>query len=97
MMAMAGLFWAWWFDKPIVAVIRGYCLGGGLLTALAADIRIASDDSQFGVPAARLGLGYALRAAPAVIRRVGLLVVAKAGSVAQPERAAAHALKRSPA
>jgi enoyl-CoA hydratase/carnithine racemase len=45
-------------DKPIVAMIRGYCIGGGLITALQADIRIASDDSQFGVPAARLGLGY---------------------------------------
>ena len=46
------------FDKPIVAMIRGYCIGGGLNTALAADLRIASDDSQFGIPAARLGLGY---------------------------------------
>ena len=45
-------------DKPIIAMIRGYCIGGGLITALQADIRIASDDSQFGVPAARLGLGY---------------------------------------
>ncbi|MGY6501767.1 MAG: enoyl-CoA hydratase [Acidimicrobiales bacterium] len=44
--------------KPIIAMIRGYCIGGGLLTALNADIRIASEDSQFGVPAARLGLGY---------------------------------------
>src|SRR6266496_971839 len=39
-------------------MIRGFCMGGGLLVALEADIRIASDDSQFGVPAARLGLGY---------------------------------------
>ena len=45
-------------DKPLIAMIRGYCMGGGLLTALRADLRIASDDSQFGVPAARLGLGY---------------------------------------
>src|SRR5215831_15134779 len=43
-------------DKPVIAMIRGYCLGQGLLTAVRADIRIASDDSQFGVPAARLGL-----------------------------------------
>jgi enoyl-CoA hydratase len=46
--------------KPIIAMVRGYCIGGGLLTALQADIRIASDDSTFGVPAARLGLGYGL-------------------------------------
>ena len=45
-------------DKPVIAMIRGFCMGGGLLTALQADIRIAADDSQFGVPAARLGLGY---------------------------------------
>lgn len=45
-------------EKPVIAMIRGFCLGGGLLTALQADIRIAADDSQFGVPAARLGLGY---------------------------------------
>jgi enoyl-CoA hydratase len=53
--------WGSWrtVDKPIIAMIRGYCIGGGLLTAMKADIRIASDDSQFGVPAAKLGLGYA--------------------------------------
>ncbi len=45
-------------DKPLIAMIQGYCMGGGLLTALRADLRIASEDSQFGVPAARLGLGY---------------------------------------
>ena len=44
-------------EKPVIAMIRGYCLGQGLLTAVRADIRIASDDSQFGIPAARLGLG----------------------------------------
>ncbi len=37
-------------DKPVIAMIRGFCIGGGLLTALQADIRIATDDSQFGVP-----------------------------------------------
>lgn len=53
--------WASWrtVDKPLIAMIRGYCIGGGLLTAMQADIRIAADDSQFGVPAAKLGLGYA--------------------------------------
>jgi enoyl-CoA hydratase len=50
--AFAGL------SKPLVAMIRGFCMGGGLATALQADIRIAADDGQFGVPAARLGLGY---------------------------------------
>ena len=55
--------WGSWrtVDKPIIAMIRGYCIGGGLLTAMKADIRIASDDSQFGVPAAKLGLGLRVR------------------------------------
>jgi enoyl-CoA hydratase/carnithine racemase len=44
--------------KPLIAMIRGYCIGGGMSTALAADIRFASEDSQFGIPAARLGLSY---------------------------------------
>lgn len=45
-------------EKPIIAMIRGYCLGGGLATALNADIRVATEGSRFGIPAARLGLGY---------------------------------------
>ena len=47
------------FPKPLVALIEGYCIGGGLATALAADVRFATPDSKFGIPAARLGLGYA--------------------------------------
>lgn len=46
------------FDKPIIAMIQGFCVGGGLATALGADIRIAAEGSQFGIPAAKLGLGY---------------------------------------
>jgi len=57
--AAVGHAWAS-LDKPVIAMIRGYCMGGGLLTALHADIRIAADDSQFGIPAGRLGLGYGL-------------------------------------
>jgi enoyl-CoA hydratase/carnithine racemase len=62
-----------WSDvgKPIVAKIQGYCLGGGLLTAMAADIRIASADSQFGVPAARLGLGYSFAGTAQLMDLVG--------------------------
>ena len=45
-------------DKPLIAKIRGFCMGGGLATALQADIRITADDGQFAIPAARLGLGY---------------------------------------
>ena len=45
-------------EKPFIAQIRGFCMGGGLGIALAADIRIASEDAQFGVPAARLSIAY---------------------------------------
>ena len=44
---------------PTIAMIEGYCIGGGLGVALCCDLRIASDNSRFGVPAAKLGLGYA--------------------------------------
>jgi len=50
--------WLAKIDKPLIAMIQGYCIGGGLATALAADIRFATPDSSFGIPAARLGLGY---------------------------------------
>lgn len=44
--------------KPTIAMIRGYCIGGGLDLALRTDLRIAAEDARFGVPAVRLGLGY---------------------------------------
>ena len=46
------------FPKPTIAMIRGYCIGGGVGLALCCDLRICSDNSRFGVPAAKLGLGY---------------------------------------
>ena len=44
--------------KPTIAMIQGYCIGGGVGTALACDLRIAAEGSRFGIPAAKLGLGY---------------------------------------
>lgn len=44
--------------KPTIAMIRGYCIGGGTAVAVGCDIRIAAEKSRFGVPAAKLGLGY---------------------------------------
>ena len=46
------------FDKPVIAMIRGYCLGGGLNIANHCDLRIAAEDARFGIPAAKMGLGY---------------------------------------
>jgi enoyl-CoA hydratase len=45
--------------KPTIAMIRGYCLGGGMAIALNCDIRISTEDASFGIPAAKLGIGYA--------------------------------------
>src|SRR3954462_9945472 len=47
------------FPKPVIAMIRGYCIGGGMGLASCCDIRIATEGSKFAVPAAKLGLGYA--------------------------------------
>jgi enoyl-CoA hydratase len=70
--AQAAVAAAWTgMDKPVIAMIRGFCIGGGLLTAMQADIRIASDDSQFGIPAARLGLGYGFSGVTALMNLIG--------------------------
>ena len=60
------------FEKPFIAKIRGFCMGGGLLTALHADLRIAAEDAQFAVPAVRLGVGYGYGGVKALTDVVGL-------------------------
>lgn len=46
------------FPKPSIAVVKGYCIGGGLALAVGCDLRICTDRSSFAIPAAKLGLGY---------------------------------------
>jgi enoyl-CoA hydratase len=46
------------FPKPTIAMIQGYCIGGGLSVALCCDLRLAAENASFAVPAAKLGLGY---------------------------------------
>jgi enoyl-CoA hydratase/carnithine racemase len=46
------------FPKPTIAMIHGYCIGGGLNLAVCCDLRFCSEGSRFGLPAAKLGLGY---------------------------------------
>ena len=59
------------FATPVVAMIRGYCIGGGLAIALNTDIRIATQQSKFGIPAAKLGLGYGFEAVKTLESIVG--------------------------
>ena len=57
--------------KPTIAQIRGYCLGGGLAIALNCDLRICTEDAQFGIPAARLSIGYSAESLSQLIDLVG--------------------------
>ncbi|NKB99789.1 MAG: enoyl-CoA hydratase [Pseudomonadales bacterium] len=63
--------WLAKIEKPLIGLIEGYCIGGGLATALAADIRFATPDSKFGIPAAKLGLGYEYDGLAKLARVVG--------------------------
>ena len=58
--------------KPLIAKITGYCIGGGLATALHADVRFATVDSTFGIPAVKLGLGYDYEGIAKMSRIVGV-------------------------
>ena len=59
------------FPKPVIARIHGFCLGGGLAIAMQADLRIATVNSQFGIPAARLGVAYNLDSVRKLVWLVG--------------------------
>jgi enoyl-CoA hydratase len=58
--------------RPTLACIRGYCIGGGVNVAISCDIRLATEDSTFAIPAARLGLGYRLSALKNLVDLVGV-------------------------
>jgi len=64
--------------KPVIAMIDGYCLGGGISIALACDLRLAGRRAVFGIPAAKLGVGYEL---PGVRKLVDLVGPAKAKEI----------------
>ena len=57
-------------SKPTIAMIRGYCIGGGVALAASCDLRFCEEGSRFAIPAAKLGLGYRL---PGVQRLIGLV------------------------
>ena len=57
--------------KPVVAMIHGFCVGGGVAISLSADLRYTADDGVFAIPAARLGLGYGMVGFAALSNIVG--------------------------
>ena len=59
------------FDKPTIAMIRGYCLGAGVNIANVCDLRIAADDARFGIPAGKMGLGYRATSMKNLVDTVG--------------------------
>jgi enoyl-CoA hydratase/carnithine racemase len=59
------------FPKPTLALIRGFCLGGGVALAMCCDLRFAAAGARFGIPAARLGIGYRYSAVKALTDLVG--------------------------
>ncbi len=56
---------------PTIAMIRGYCIGGGTAVAVCCDIRVCTENAKFGIPAAKLGLGYGLQRAIPLVDLVG--------------------------
>ena len=59
------------FDKPSIACLQGYCLGGGMAIALEADLRIAGTGARLGIPATRLGIAYGIVPLARLVRLVG--------------------------
>jgi enoyl-CoA hydratase len=80
-------------QKPLLAMIQGYCVGGGVGIALTCDIRVASDDAHFGIPAARLGLGYHYDGIEKLMHLVGPCNVLDIFFSARTDFSAAEALR----
>jgi len=59
------------FPKPTIAQIDGFCVGGGVALALSCDLRICGENSQFAIPAAKLGLGYGFEGINRLVNIVG--------------------------
>ncbi len=79
-------------SKPTVAAIRGYCVGGGCDLAAACDIRVATEDSTFGMPVARLGILVSYDEMRRLVRLIGygntkdLLVTGRLVDAAEAQR-----------
>ena len=79
--------------KPTIAMIRGFCVGGGVGIAVCCDLRIANDTARFAVPAAKLGLGYGYENVRRIVDLVGppfateMLLTARQFDAAEAARA----------
>lgn len=62
--------------KPTIAIVRGICFGGGFALAMCCDLRFATSDSRFRIPAARLGLGYGYDNIRMLVAKLGMGAVA---------------------
>ncbi len=71
-------------EKPLVGMIHGFCRGGGCSVALMCDLRLCADDASFGIPAARLGIAYAIETG--VERLVQVVGVANAAEILMTAR-----------
>src|SRR6478672_5647054 len=60
------------FPKPTIAKITGYCIGGGMNLAGCCDLRFCNETARFGVPAAKLGLGYCFERIRRLAESIGL-------------------------
>ena len=58
-------------NRPTIAMIQGYCMGGGLAVAISCDMRIATQNSRFAIPAAKLGIGYRVKSLQPLVSLVG--------------------------
>jgi enoyl-CoA hydratase/carnithine racemase len=74
-------------------MIHGYCVGGGVSIAISCDIRIAAEDARFGIPAARLGLGYHYHGMEKLMNLVGPSVTKEIFFTARTDWTAQDALR----
>jgi enoyl-CoA hydratase/carnithine racemase len=82
MAAIAGL------AKPVIAALRGWCLGAGVLLAVSADLRFAGDDLRIGIPAAKLGVAYPRQGVQRVVALAGPAVASELLMTGEPFDAA---------
>jgi enoyl-CoA hydratase/carnithine racemase len=70
--------------KPVIAALKGWCLGAGVLLALSADLRVAADDLRIGIPAAGLGVAYPRQGVQRLVSVAGPAVASEMLLTGQP-------------